>query len=45
MNRKTVCITGASKGIGRAIAMRFADGNHNLVLNTGRDEETLKKLQ
>ncbi len=45
MSRKTVCITGASKGIGRAIAKRFADGNHNLILNTGQDEEALKKLQ
>lgn len=45
MSRKTVCITGASKGIGCAIAKQFADGNHNLVLNTRSDEAALKKLQ
>ena len=45
MGRKTVCITGASKGIGKAIAMRFADGQHNLILNTHTDEEALKSLQ
>ncbi len=45
MNRKTICITGASKGIGYAIAKKFADGNHNLVLNTRSDEVSLKKLQ
>lgn len=45
MNRRTVCITGASKGIGYAIAKKFADGKHNLVLNTRTDEATLRKLQ
>ena len=45
MSRKTVCITGASKGIGYAIAKRFADGNHNLILNTGHDEKGIKELQ
>ena len=45
MRRKTVCITGASKGIGMAIAMRFADGNHNLVLNARKDEAALNKIQ
>lgn len=45
MTRKTVCITGASKGIGYAIAKQFADGKHNLVLNTRSDEAALKKLQ
>jgi len=32
-NRKTAIITGAAKGIGRAIALRFAQGGANIVLN------------
>lgn len=35
-------ITGASRGIGRAIALRFAENGASLVLN-GRNEERLKK--
>lgn len=33
MNRKTVLITGASRGIGRSIALKFAAGGYNLFLN------------
>lgn len=32
-NRKTAIITGAAKGIGRAIALRFAQDGTNIVLN------------
>lgn len=39
---KVVLITGASKGIGRGIALRFADDGANLVLSD-IDEENLKK--
>lgn len=35
---KTALITGSTKGIGRAIAIRFADEGANVVI-TGRDEE------
>ncbi len=35
---KTVLITGASRGIGAAIARRFADGNHNIVINYNRSK-------
>ncbi|MBQ8047948.1 MAG: SDR family NAD(P)-dependent oxidoreductase [Prevotella sp.] len=38
--RKTVLITGATSGIGRACAEKFATGGWNLVL-TGRSEERL----
>ncbi|MCR4955307.1 MAG: SDR family NAD(P)-dependent oxidoreductase [Lachnospiraceae bacterium] len=44
MLRKTICITGAAKGIGRAIAKVFGDGSYNLALNTGSDKEGLQSL-
>lgn len=41
MNRKTVLITGASKGIGQAIATTFAKAGYNLVLNCAHSIDTL----
>lgn len=41
---QTICITGASKGIGRAIATQFAGPDYNLILNTGSDSTALEKL-
>ncbi|RMF57383.1 MAG: SDR family oxidoreductase [Calditrichaeota bacterium] len=37
---KTVLITGASRGIGRALALKFAEHNYSLAL-TGRDNRKL----
>ena len=46
---KTVVITGAAKGIGRAIALKLARQPYNLVLNYHRDresaEETLRRCR
>ena len=33
MERKTVLITGASRGLGAAIARVFAKNNYNIILN------------
>jgi short-subunit dehydrogenase len=40
---KFVVVTGASRGIGRAIAERFAAEGGNLAI-TGRSEDTLKEV-
>ena len=33
MNKKTVLITGASRGIGRATAILFAKSGYNVLIN------------
>lgn len=38
MKRKTVIITGSTRGIGRGIALRLAHDQHNVVLNYAHDE-------
>lgn len=49
MKRKTVIITGSTKGIGKGIALRLARDQHNIVLNYATDEkhaqETLHQCQ
>lgn len=41
---KYTLITGASKGIGRALALKYAKQNHNLIL-TARNIDELRTLQ
>ena len=41
--KKTIIITGASKGIGKAVALKMAANGHRLVL-AGRNENELKQL-
>ncbi|MFA9458935.1 SDR family NAD(P)-dependent oxidoreductase [Halalkalibacter sp. AB-rgal2] len=43
LKEKVAFITGASKGIGRAIALVFAEHGANVIIN-GRDEEALRYL-
>jgi len=40
LKRKTAIVTGAAKGIGRAIALRFAHGGANIVLNYRSSDPT-----
>ena len=44
MNKKRVLITGASRGIGRAIAKTFALNTYNVVINYNKSEEEAKNL-
>ena len=51
MTNKTALVTGASKGIGRAIAMELAKNGMNIIVNYNKDEkeavdvvESVKKL-
>lgn len=43
-NNKTVLITGASSGIGKALALLYAREPYNLIL-TGRDHNNLQEVQ
>ncbi len=41
MNRETVLITGSSRGIGKAIAVKFAKKGYNVVINCAKQNELL----
>jgi 3-oxoacyl-[acyl-carrier protein] reductase len=43
-NKELAIITGASRGIGKAIALRFAKENYNVMI-FGRDVEALRNVQ
>lgn len=45
MNRKTVLITGASRGIGKAIAIKYAKKGYNVVINCVKSNELLDKVK
>lgn len=42
---KTVLITGASRGLGEAIARTFAKNNYNIILNYNNNYESAMKLK
>ena len=44
MSKKTVVITGSSRGIGRACAILFAKNNYNLVINYNKSKELAEEL-
>lgn len=39
MNKRTVLVTGASRGIGRAIAKLFAENEYNVLINYNKSEK------
>ena len=41
MSRKTVLVTGASRGIGKAIAVKFAKKGYNVAISCIRSEDRL----
>lgn len=45
MAQKTVLVTGASRGIGKAIAVKFAKKNYNVVINCIHNEEQLMQTK
>jgi len=45
MNKKTVLITGSSRGIGKAIAVKFAKKGYHVIINCAHNEEVLLKTK
>ncbi len=45
MNKKTVLVTGSSRGIGKAIAIKYAKKGYNVVINCKTNEELLLKVK
>lgn len=45
MNRKTVLVTGSSRGIGKAIAVKFAKKGYDVIINCAHNEEALLKTK
>lgn len=45
MKRKTVLVTGSSRGIGKAIAVKFAKKGFNVVINCAHQDEALQKAK
>ena len=45
MPRKTVLVTGASRGIGKAIAVKFAKKGYNVVISCVHRQEQLEQAK
>lgn len=45
MSYKNAIVTGASRGIGRSIALALADEGYNLLINCSKSEEELRQVQ
>lgn len=44
MNKKTVLVTGGSRGIGRAIVSKFAENDYNVILNFNKSFEKANEI-
>ena len=42
---KTVLVTGASRGLGRSIALKFAENNYNVVINYNNSKDEAQELE
>lgn len=45
MNRKTVLVTGSSRGIGKAIAIKFAKKGYDVIINCAHNEDALQRTK
>lgn len=45
MNKRTVLVTGASRGIGKACALAFAENGYHVFLNCNKSLEELEQVQ
>ncbi len=45
MSKKTVLVTGASRGIGKAIAVKYAKKGYNVAVNCIHSEERLAQTR
>ena len=45
MNRKTILVTGSSRGIGKAIAIKYAKKGYNVIINCVKNNELLENVK
>lgn len=45
MNRPTILVTGSSRGIGKAIALKFANEGYNVIITCKEQKEELEKTK
>ncbi|NLK74022.1 MAG: SDR family NAD(P)-dependent oxidoreductase [Clostridiales bacterium] len=45
MSKKTILVTGSSRGIGKAIAIRFAQEGYNIIINCVKQKDLLLDLK
>ena len=45
MSKKTILVTGSSRGLGKAIAIKYAKKGYNVVINCLKNEELLSNVK
>ena len=43
--KKTVLVTGSSRGIGRAVALKFASCGYRVVINCARSADRMEEVK